>query len=221
MYRTTFFAASIAATIAVSLPAASPVVAQTAPLVQDAAEVRSGTYLLDPAHGKITWSVNHLGFSTYSGQFTDVAATLELDAKRPDTSRLSAEIKIASIASLNPALDKHLASADFFDVAAFPVARFEASQIRLTGKGTAEIKGMLTMKGVTRPVTMTAVFNQVGTNPVDKKYSVGFDGEAKIKRSEFGVSYGVPYLGDEVTLHLEAEFKLQDSAAVAPGREPR
>lgn len=190
-------------------PLAAPAAAQPAPLVQDAALVRPGTYVLDAAHGKITWSVNHLGFSTYTGQFGDVAATLTLDPKRPAASKFSADVKIASVASLNAALDKHLASPDFFDTAKFPTAKFEATQIQVTGAKTATITGMLTLKGVTRPVTMTARFNQAGTNPVDKQYSVGFDGEAKIKRSEFGVSYGVPYVGDEVTLHLEAEFKLQ------------
>jgi polyisoprenoid-binding protein YceI len=62
---------------------------------------------------------------------------------------------------------------------------------------------------VTRPIVIKADFNQAGINPVDKQYTLGLDGEAKIKRSDFGINYGLPMLGDEVTLHLEAEFKLK------------
>lgn len=219
MLRIPLIATAIVAGAFIS-SAAAPLAAQTAPLIQDATQVRSGIYVLDAAHGKITWSVSHFGFSTYTGQFSDVAATLALDAERPEASRLSAEVKMASVASLNAALDKHLASDDFFATARFPTARFSANKIRLTGKNTAQIDGMLSMKGVTRPITMTARFNQAGTNPVDNQYSLGFDGEARIKRSEFGVSYGVPLVSDEVVLHLAAEFKLQ-AAAPQSGKETR
>jgi len=65
---------------------------------------------------------------------------------------------------------------------------------------------------VTRPATIEADFNQAGINPVDQKYSLGFDGETTIKRSDFGINYGLPMLGDEVTLNLEAEFKLNETA---------
>ncbi|WP_156255043.1 YceI family protein [Sandarakinorhabdus oryzae] len=215
MFRTFSLVAALALG-SLSLPA----LAQPAPLTQEPAQVQSGTYVLDPAHGKITWSVNHLGFSTYVGQFPAVSATLTLDAKRPEASRLVATVDITRIASLNAALDKHLATADFFESAKFPTARFEATGIRLTGSKTAEITGQLTLRGVTRPITMTARFNQAGTNPLDKQYSLGFDGDARIKRSDFGVNYGVPFVSDEVTLHLEAEFKRQlpATAAASPAR---
>ena len=72
---------------------------------------------------------------------------------------------------------------------------------------SANITGNLTLRGVTKPIVIEADFNQAGVNPVDKMYSVGFDGRAKIKRSDFGINYGLPVLGDEVILHFEAEFK--------------
>jgi polyisoprenoid-binding protein YceI len=72
------------------------------------------------------------------------------------------------------------------------------------------VTGDLTLRGVTRPMVMDVTFNQAGVHPVDNKYTVGFDGRAVIKRSEFGMTYLVPALGDEVTLRLEGEFKKVD-----------
>lgn len=202
----------IAAAIALTGVSAGAI-AQVEGFIRNPAQVQSGNYVLDPAHGKITWSMDHMGFSTYVGQFTDVSATLNLDVRNPSASKLQAEVKTDSVGSLNSALDNHLKSADFLDTAKYPTAGFQATTIRLVDADTAEIKGNLTLHGVTKPIVIKADFNQAGINPVDKKYTVGFDGHAEIKRSDFGINYGVPLLGDKVTLHFEAEFKLQDAAA--------
>ena len=186
----------------------SAAIAQSDALTQNPVEVRSGDYVLDPAHSKITWSVDHMGFSTYVGQFTDVSARLDLDVANASESDLEAVIATDSVGTLNDQLDAHLKTADFFDTAKFPIARFEATGIRLTDRDSAQITGNLTLRGITRPVIIAADFNQAGINPVDQKYTLGFDGRALIKRSDFGIDYGLPMLGDEVTLNLEAEFKL-------------
>ncbi len=208
MSRKVLIAAAVALT---SVSAAA--IAQADGFIRNPAQVQSGTYVLDPAHGKITWSMDHMGFSTYVGQFTDVSATLKLDARNPSASKLQAEVKTDSVGSLNSALDNHLKTADFLDTAKHPTAGFQATSIRLVDADSAEISGNLTLRGVTKPIVILADFNQAGINPVDKKYSVGFDGHARIKRSDFGINYGVPVLGDDVTLHFEAEFKLQPEAA--------
>lgn len=177
------------------------------------ADVRSGTYVLDPAHSKITWSVSHFGFSTYIGQFPGVAGSLRLDSRDPAASRLEATIQTGSVGTLDAALDKHLKTADFLDTAKHPTATFRSTKLTLIDADTARIAGELTLRGVTRPVEIEADFTQAGVNPLDKTYTVGFDGRATIKRSEFGVSYGLPAVGDTVTLHLAAEFKLAPPAA--------
>lgn len=173
----------------------------------DPSQVRPGRYVLDPAHGKITWSVSHLGFSTYYGQITDVAADLSLDPKSPAQSRLTARIGTASVDGLNPAFNRHVRGPDFFDAERFPVATFASTGVEPTGPTTARVLGELTLKGVTKPVVLDVTFNQAGTNPVDKVYTVGFDGRALIRRSEFGISAFLPAVGDEVTLRLAGEFK--------------
>jgi polyisoprenoid-binding protein YceI len=171
------------------------------------AEVHAGTYTFDPSHSKATWSVTHFGFSTYVGQFATVNGTLVLDAKAPSGSKLNVTVDTTSLGTLNPALDTHLKSADFLDVAKYPQAVFKATSIKVTGAKTAAITGDLTLHGVTKPVTVDATFTQAGLNPIDKKYSLGFAGAAKIHRSDFGIKTYVPVVSDEVTLQFEAELK--------------
>jgi len=182
------------------------------PFVTTPSEVRPGTYTLDPAHGKISWSVSHMGFSTYVGQFRNVAATLKLDTKTPAASTLDATVDMKSVGTFSDGLDKHLQTADFFDTAKHPTASFKATTIRLVDADTAKIDGRLTLRGITKPVTIEAEFNQAGVSPASKLYTVGFDGRATIKRSDFGISYGLPLLGDEVTLNIEAEFVAKPAA---------
>lgn len=173
----------------------------------DPTQVKPGRYRLDPAHGKITWSLSHLGYSTYYGQITDVAGEATLDPRDPAKSRLSVTINTASVNGLNDKLNEHLKAPEFFDVQKFPQATYVSTSVEPTSPTTARVNGELTIKGITRVVSFDATFNQAGVNPVDKAYSVGFDGRAVIRRSDFGVSAFLPVLGDEVQLRLEGEFK--------------
>ncbi|WP_394762263.1 YceI family protein [Phenylobacterium sp.] len=181
--------------------------AAQAQMTTSPAAVLGGTYKLDPSHGKITWSVSHFGFSTYIGQFANVNATLKIDPKAPTAATLDATVDTTSLGTLNAALDTHLKSKDFLDVAAFPTATFHATKLVMTGEKTADITGDLTLHGVTKPVVLHATFMQGGANPMDKKYELGFAGSAEILRSEFGIKSYVPAISDKVTLTLEAEFK--------------
>lgn len=198
----------IAAAASLSLLAGGAVVAQ-AVLTQAPAEVQAGTYKLDSAHGKITWSVDHMGFSTYVGQFVKVQADLTLDPVNPSASTLTATIPLTEVDTNSDGLDAHLQTADFFDTVNHPVATFVSRSVTIDAADPSEaiVVGDLTLRGVTRPVTMAVEFNQAG--PSMGAYKAGFDGEATIRRSEFGIAYGLPVLGDEVTLHIEGEFVRQ------------
>jgi polyisoprenoid-binding protein YceI len=200
---------SLAGVAAAALMTSGAVVARTQ-ATQVPAEVRAGTYALDAAHGKITWSVNHLGFSTYYGQFVNVQAELKLDPANPSASTLTATIPLTDVDSNSDGLDTHLQTADFFDTANHPTATFVSRSITIDADdpNEADVLGDLTIRGVTRPVTMEVEFNQAGPS-MGNTYKVGFDGEATIKRSEFGVNYALPAVSDEVKLHLEGEFVLQ------------
>ena len=194
--------------LAFSLLAGGAVVAQSA-MTRVPAEVQAGAYKLDPSHGKITWSVDHLGFSKYYGQFVNVAAELTLDPANPAASTLTATIPLTDVAPNDDGLKRHLQTADFFDTANHPVATFRSVHIMIdpTEPNEATVHGELTLRGVTKPVTMEVEFNQAGQTRGG--YKAGFDGEATIKRSDFGITYALPGVSDEVELHIEGEFVKQ------------
>lgn len=195
---------------AVALLTSGAVVAQTQ-TTQVPAEVRAGVYALDSAHGKITWSVDHLGFSTYFGQFVNVEATLNLDPANPSRSSLTATIPLTDVAPNSDGLKAHLQTPDFFDTANHPTATFVSRSVAVDPEDAtrATVVGDLTLRGVTRPVTMEVEFNQAGPS-MGNVYKTGFDGEARIKRSEFGVNFAIPAVSDEVELHIAGEFVLQE-----------
>ena len=209
MLNRKLFARSAAAGALAVAMIAGGVTAQTA-ATQNPAEVQAGTYKLDSSHGKITWSVKHLGFSTYVGQFTNVSADLTLDPANPSASTLTATVPIADVSPDSQGLKNHLQTPDFFDAAQFPTATFKATSIAIDkdDASEADVTGDLTIR-VTRPVTLEVKFNQAGPS-VGGAYRVGFDGETTVKRSDFGVSYGLGVgLGDDVELHIEGEFVKQ------------
>ena len=195
--------------LAIGLAAGGGVVARQAATTVPA-EVQAGAYKLDSSHGKITWSVSHLGFSTYYGQFVNVQAELNLDPANPAASTLTATIPLTDVAPNDDGLKTHLQTADFFDTANHPTATFRSVHIMIdpSEPDEATVHGELTLRGVTKPVTMEVEFNQAGPS-MGGAYRVGFDGEATIKRSDFGVNYALPAVGDEVKLHIEGEFLKQ------------
>lgn len=194
---------------AVLLAAGGVVVAQAA-LTQNPAQVTAGDYDLESAHGKITWSVKHMGFSTYVGQFVNVKAELTLDPANPSASTLTATIPLTDVAPNDDALKAHLQTADFFDTANHPTATFVSRSVTVDADDVNEatVVGDLTLRGVTKPVTIEVQFNQAGP-AMGGGYKAGFDGEATIKRSEFGIDYALPAVSDEVELHIEGEFVLK------------
>lgn len=192
------------AAFAAVLCLASPLAAQET--TENPHQVAPGTYEADPGHTRITWSVKHLGFSTYSGILPAITGTLSLDPKAPDASHVEVTIPVDKLGTLDPVLDGHLRAGDFFDVANFPTATFKSTRIEAKGD-EARITGQLTLRGVTKPVTLEAEFNKAGIAPTDKTYTVGFDAKAKIRRSDFGMTAFLPMVGDEVELRIKAEFK--------------
>ncbi len=198
----TLTAAAMAAALATT---ALPCFAQDSGMTQDPVQIKAGTYMLDKDHGKITWSVNHLGFSTYMGQFADTSAKLTIDPASPERTLLNASVQTASVSSLNEKLDDELKSSDWLNSGKFPAATFEATRVEATGN-KAKVMGNLTLDGVTKPEELDVTFNQAGLNPIDKKYRLGFTGTITIKRSDFGVTKYVPMVGDMVALQLEGEF---------------
>ena len=173
----------------------------------DASSVQAGTYSVEPGHTRVLFAVNHMGFSTWYGDFTGAKGTLVLDPKAPAQSKLAVTLPTASISTTNAVLDGELKAADWFDAAKYPTITFTSTKVTPTGADTAKVTGDLTLHGVTRPVTLDVKFHGAGPHPMTKAYTVGFDAHGSLKRSDFGVSKYIPVVGDEVEITISAPFE--------------
>lgn len=171
------------------------------------ADVQSGAYTVESGHTQIGFSVLHFGFTYYSGQFSRVIGTLQLDARHPDASHLNVTIPVSSVSTTSTVLTEELKNNEWFDVAKYPDATFVSTQVRRTGADEALVTGNLTLHGVTHLEVLHVHFVGAGVNPMDKAYTVGFQAEATIHRSDFGVKKYVPYVGDDVTLTIAGAFE--------------
>ncbi|MDR3532880.1 MAG: YceI family protein [Rhodopila sp.] len=183
----------------------SPARAQT--VSHDPAATQAGAYSVEPYHTRVLFSVSHMGFTTWYGEFTKVSGSLNLDPKAVSKSTLEIDIATASLSTSNTTLDGELKSDKWFDATQFPEIVFKADKIVETGKTTAKVTGNLTFHGVTKPVTLAVKFNGAGINVLDKKYTAGFEVSGKIKRSDFGVKTYEPLIGDDVDLIISAAFE--------------
>ena len=201
-------------TTALMLFAATAMAAGEAPppaASNDIGNAPSGHYALEKNHANITFKVLHMGYAFYTMRFNEFDATLDLDAAKPEASRVQASITPASLDANNPKLTEHVGTADFLDYAQYPTITFRSTGIEKTGANTGTITGDLTLHGVTKPVVLKAVFNGGGMHPMLKQYDVGFSATTTIKRSDFGVSGFIPAVGDEVYVMIEAEFLKADA----------
>jgi polyisoprenoid-binding protein YceI len=200
---------------ALPLFAAVPLIAQSAPQTPgavDVTRVTAGTYNTDPGHTLIGWRVSHFGFNDYFGIFGDATGTLVLDPAKPNASTVDITIPIGKVTTASAGLTGHLlragkegGKADFFGPAPAD-AKFVSTSVVAKGT-TAKITGNLTLNGVTKPVVLDTTFSGAGNNPFNKKATVGFHATAVIKRSEFGISYAVPMISDDVTLDISVAFE--------------
>lgn len=196
--------------------AAAPMVAQMpeAPGKADKSRVVAGTYTADAGHSLVAWKVNHFGFNDYFGLFGDVTGTLEIDPANPAAAKVSVKIPVSKVVTASTGLTAHLLKpgadgkpADFFGAAPAD-ATFVSTSVAPGADGTsAKITGNLTLNGVTKPVTVDATFAGAGTNPFTKAATLGFHGKAAIKRSDFNIKYGLPFVSDDVTLDITTAFE--------------
>lgn len=166
--------------------------------------VAADTYTLDPGHTFPRWQISHFGFSTHHGQFNKTAGKLTLDSKAGKGS-LDVVVDAASIATGDPELEKHLRSADFFNVEKFPTLTFKSKSMKFEGGKPVSVSGDFTMLGVTKPMTFRVAKVKCGMHPVAKKESCGAEVSGSLKRSAFGMKYGLPALGDDIVLAIQVE----------------
>ena len=205
------------AALALAVVATPLVLAQgaSAPGAKDKTRVTAGTYAADVNHTMVVWEVDHLGFSKYTGIFGSVTGTLVLDPKNPAASKVDVTIPVSKVTTANAGLTDHLLRAgkdggkpDFFGAAPAD-AKFVSTSVVVDEDGDeAKVTGKLTLNGVTKPVTLDVDFFGAGVG-MNKKETVGFQAETTIKRSDFGINMGIPYVSDAVELEIHAAFEKQ------------
>jgi len=162
------------------------------------------TYAIDGSHTFPRFSYNHLGFSKQLSRFDKTTGTVTLD-KAAKTGSVDVTIDTTSVDTGFPTFNEHIQGADFLDTAQFPTATFKSTSVRFEGDKPVEVVGNLTLKGVTKPVTLTVTSFQAIPHPMLKKDALGANATAVIKRSDFGAGKYAPYVGDEVTLDIAIE----------------
>lgn len=203
-HRKTLSSLAVAGTLIAAVTAAVPVSA--------APDVPSGVYGLDPTHASVTWKVNHLGLSNYTARFTRLDASIDYNAAAPADSRVSVTIDPASLETDYPFADQtdfdaELRGPQFFNTAEYGAITFTSTRLQLTGETTGKLHGDLTLLGQTRPVVLDVTLNgSMAEHPYAKKAALGFSAQTVVKRSDFGMTHLVPYIGDDVTVLIEAEF---------------
>jgi len=180
-------------------------IALIATVLTGATATAADRYIFDTAHTQILFFVDHLGFSKSQGEFHDYDGEFFFDPEDWSNSSVEVTIKTASIDMDYDKWDDHMRNEDFFHVEKFPDMTFKSTKVEQTGDNQGLIHGDLTLLGVTKPVTLNVTFNKAGVHPFNEEYVAGFSADTVIKRSEFGMNYGLPMLGEDVAVRLEVE----------------
>jgi polyisoprenoid-binding protein YceI len=175
----------------------------------------AGTWNLDPVHSRVDFEISYLA-GTFKGHFNEIAAELKVDG---DRAALEGTTQVASIDVNDENLSAHLQSPDFFDAERYPELRFSAEDISLEGDGQVSVDGELTIRGVTKPVTVTGTASAPISDPWGNE-RIGLNVSTKIDRTDFGINWnnplpsGEPSLANDVTVLAELQF-------VKPGEESK
>ena len=173
---------------------------------------KAGTWVLDPTHSEVSFTVRHLAISKVRGTFKKFDATI-VTAENPADSTFSASIEVASIDTNNADRDGHLRTGDFFAIEEFPTIEFVSTGLDHDGDDFL-LSGDLTLRGVTKPVVIKGEFSGIVTDPYGQT-KAGASGSLKINRTDFGVNWNAALetggfmLGDEVTISIEGQVVLQ------------
>jgi polyisoprenoid-binding protein YceI len=190
--------------------------ATKSPAMPAATAPPAGQYHLDKSHASLVLRVNHLGFSTYTTRFSHFDSELTFDPNNVPASKVVTTIDTSSFemdAAPQVCLDI-VKGEKMLDAVKFPQIVFKSERVRMTGPKSMEITGTLTLRGVTRPMVLSATYNggYPGMPEMDPQARIGFSAHGSFKRSDFGMGFGVPApgttmgVGDLVEFAIEAEF---------------
>jgi polyisoprenoid-binding protein YceI len=169
-----------------------------------AAAAAPETYAIDPSHTAPRFEYSHLGYSMQSHRFDKTSGRIVLD-RAARTGAVDVTIDAKSVNTGYAPFNEHIQGDDYFATAKYPDITFKSTAVRFDGDKPAAIDGDLTIKGVTRPVTLTVTHFQAMPHPMLKKDAIGANAVAKIKRSDFNMGKNAPFVSDEVTLNIAVE----------------
>ena len=162
------------------------------------------TYTIEGTHTFPRFEYSHFGYSTQLSRFDKTTGTITLD-KAAKTGSVDVTIDTTSVNTGYPLFNQHIQGEDFFDTAKYPTITYKSTKVNFDGDKPATIEGNLTVKGVTKPVTLTVTSFHCMPHPMLKKDACGANATATIKRSEFNAGKYAPYVGDEVKLTIAVE----------------
>lgn len=178
---------------------------------------QAATWKIDPVHSEVGFSVRHLMISNIKGRFKTFSGDLEFDPAKPAEAKVKVDIAVESVDTENEKRDGHLKADDFFGATSNPTMTFESTGVEVTGENTMNVKGNLTLKGKTNPVTLTVEKIGVGKG-MGGEERAGFTATTSINRNDYGVDWNKPLdgggvvVGNEVKITLEIEAINEASA---------
>ena len=172
----------------------------------DRSAAPAGVYAIDPGHSYITFSYSHMGYSRPTIRWGSWRASLDWNPAAPAESSVTATIDVDSVDTGVEKLDAHLRSGDFFESETYPTIEFKGASLETAGPNEGRMTGDLTIKGVTKPITLDVRINRAADDGFAKAYKLGFSAKGKLNRSDFGVDLYVPMVSDEIELSIESEF---------------
>jgi polyisoprenoid-binding protein YceI len=162
------------------------------------------TYTIDSRHTFPSFEVMHFGMSLQRGRFNKTTGKITVDTQAKKGT-VDVTIDATSVDTGLDKLEEHVRAEDFLDASKFPTITFKGSQMTFDGDKLKSVAGELTMRGVTKPVTLNAQHFNCGIHPMNKKHMCGGEFVANIKRSEWGIKYAIPALADDMTLRINVE----------------
>jgi len=179
-----------------------------------------GNWQLDPYHTQVEFSAKHLGMMTVRGHFTEVSATADIDPEHPETSSVEVTIPTVSIRTHNETRDNDLRSSNFLEVEKYPTITFRSTSVEPAGPDQYTLTGDLTIKGITRPVSLRVLKYGEFNDPTMMGHRIAYSAEGQLNRKEFGLNFNMMLDGkfvvsDEIQIMIEGELVEQKETAEA------
>jgi polyisoprenoid-binding protein YceI len=184
----------------------------------------AASYTFDPAHSKAFFSVRHMMVTNVRGELGVITGTVNVDEKDIAKSSVDATVDVTTLTTREEKRDAHLKSPDFFDVAKYPNLTFKSSKVEKAGPGKLKVAGELTIRGVTKPVTLDVEMGEKDVKDLAGHWKRGASATTKINRKDFGLMWNKPLegggvlVGDEVTINLDIELQRTETKTVTGSR---